>query len=59
MSDISILANIGPLEAGNEVERKCCGALPKLSFGGLLLAQNIEEDFEKPIHRYVYILLIL
>jgi hypothetical protein len=42
MFDKSILVNIGPSEAGNEVERKYCGALPKSRFGGLLLSENIE-----------------
>jgi hypothetical protein len=38
----SISANIGPLEARRVFERKYCGALPKSSFGGLLLSENIE-----------------
>ena len=42
MLNNSIVVDIGPLVAGNEVERKYCGALPKLSFGCFLLAQNIE-----------------
>ena len=42
MFDKSILVDIGPLEAGNEVECKYCGALPKSSFGDLLLSENIE-----------------
>ena len=42
MLDNSMVVDVGSLETGNAVEHKCGGDLPKLSFGNLLLTQNIE-----------------
>jgi hypothetical protein len=42
MTDISIITDICPREAGRAFEHKYCGDLPRVSFGGLLLTKNIE-----------------
>jgi len=42
MTGISIITDIGPQEAGKDVEQKYCGDLPRMSFGSLLLTKNIE-----------------
>jgi len=42
MSEKYDTVDVGPLEKRNAIEHKHGGDLPKLSFGNLLLTQNIE-----------------